>query len=111
MERLLAPFSEPLFDGGKSGHDYRPALGSFIRTYRLVRGMTQAELAIAVRMQSEASIAAIELGLNLVPPERYMLFAEALGIAPDKFVMRLTRQVIAEHQTAKGPPGFPERPS
>jgi transcriptional regulator with XRE-family HTH domain len=87
----MPSFSTPLFDRGQSGHEYRVALGDYIRELRLGRGMTQTELAKAVGVSHKASISAIEVGRNVVPAERYIQFAEALGVPKEEFVEEILR--------------------
>ena len=59
-------------------------IGSRIRHYRLLRGMTQKELANAVGYNAETSkstINKIEAGQRDVSQSRLPLFAEALGVS------------------------------
>jgi transcriptional regulator with XRE-family HTH domain len=87
----MPTFTTPLYDRGQSGYEYRMALGAYIRDLRLARGMTQLELAVAVGVTHKATISAIEVGRNALPAERYLQFAQALGIAPKEFFKEVLR--------------------
>lgn len=82
---------KPLAGRGPSVSDLKNELGAYIRHLRERRGMTQADLAKAVGMTYYTAISAIEVGRNTVPPERYLAFAEALGVSPKSFVRNVLR--------------------
>ena len=82
---------KPLAGRGTSTSDLKHELGQYVRDCREARGMTQADLARAVGMTYYTAISAIEIGRNSVPPERYMAFAEALGVNPKTFVRNVLR--------------------
>lgn len=65
-------------------NDQKYPIGSRIRHYRVLRGMTQKELAAAVGYTADSSkstINKIEAGLRDVSQSRLPLFAEALGVS------------------------------
>ena len=74
---------------GVSSQDYKCALGRYIRQLRNSAGLTQAELAEKLCITYYTSISAIETGRNVVPPERYLEFAQALGVLPKDFGRRV----------------------
>ena len=89
----MPAFTKPMSGRGQSGDDLRKDLGQYIRDLRTKRDMTQADLAKAVGITYYTAISAIEVGRNVVPPERYLDFARALGVNPKTFaktVLRLT---------------------
>lgn len=72
---------------------FKEALGAYMQGLREKAGMTQAQLAQALGFTYPSAISAIEVGRNTVPPERYLQFAEVLGVEPKVFgeeVLRLT---------------------
>ncbi|HEX8395487.1 MAG TPA: XRE family transcriptional regulator [Longimicrobium sp.] len=56
-------------------------IGGRIRSLREQRGMTQEELAAALRIQSRQSLAAVEAGTRRVSAEELLWAAEALGVS------------------------------
>lgn len=85
----MPAFTKPMAGRGTSGDGYKAALGRYIRDLRTAAGMTQADLAKALDITYYTSISAIEVGRNVVPPERYLAFAEALGVPPAEFAQRV----------------------
>ena len=65
-------------------------LGQRVRTMRAVRGMSRKVLA-KVSGISERYIAQLEAGRGRIPPDRYLHWAEALGVEPRYFVRTLLR--------------------
>ena len=89
----MPAITKPTSGRGTVGAVLKVELGAYVRDLREKRGMTQADLAKAVGMTYYTAISAIEVGRNVVPPERYHAFAEALGVNPRTFgrtVLRLT---------------------
>lgn len=61
-------------------------LGSLIRFYRKEKGMTQAELGLAIGHSGKTSISKIELGINDANTETVIKIARALGVSPAVFL-------------------------
>ena len=89
----MTSITKPMAGRGQESFDLKRELGAYIRDLRVARGLTQRQLAELVDMQWNTAISAIEIGRNVVPPERYSAFARALGVDDRKFmkeVLRLT---------------------
>jgi transcriptional regulator with XRE-family HTH domain len=71
--------------GREIGKVLKEELGKYIRDLREARSMTQSDLAKAVGMNYYTGISAIEVGRNVVPPERLVQFADALGVPHQEF--------------------------
>jgi transcriptional regulator with XRE-family HTH domain len=71
---------------GDLSHDLKRELGAYIKGLREAAQMTQADLAQAVGIKYYTAISAIEVGRNVVPPERYYEFAVALNVKPKEFM-------------------------
>jgi transcriptional regulator with XRE-family HTH domain len=67
----------------------RSQAGLWLRELREKRGLSQRELARKVGAQYYTFISQLEKGRGRVPPDRYLLWADALGIAPRDFVREL----------------------
>ena len=63
--------------------------GKWLKELREQRGLSQKELAKLVNVQFNTFISQLENGRGRIPPERYELWAVALGIAPYDFVERV----------------------
>lgn len=63
--------------------------GKWLKDLREKRGLSQKELAELVDVQFNTFISQLESGRGRIPPERYELWASALGIAPHTFVERI----------------------
>jgi len=68
----------------------RKEAGLWLRELRERRGLSQRELAEAVGVEVYTVISQLEHGYGVIPPDRYAIWAEALGIEPDEFVRQLT---------------------
>jgi transcriptional regulator with XRE-family HTH domain len=78
------PFAGRARKGGTDiGFEYRRKVGRFIALRRGDLELTQEDLGKMVGIRPSA-ISAIELGRNPIPPERYLAFAVALDLSPDK---------------------------
>jgi transcriptional regulator with XRE-family HTH domain len=60
--------------------------GHWLRELRERRGLSQRQLAEMVGTEYHAFISQLEHGQGRIPPKRYLVWAEALGIEPREFV-------------------------
>lgn len=67
----------------KSDHEYLAKLGSKIKYYRKMRGLTQRELSAAVGYRDHSMIAQIEKGNSDISRERFIKIADALNVGVD----------------------------
>lgn len=63
--------------------------GIFIKALRTHAGLTQREVAVALKMNYYTMIAQIEAGSARTPPDSYVAYAKVLGVDPAKFVRKL----------------------
>jgi transcriptional regulator with XRE-family HTH domain len=66
--------------------ELRKEAGRWLRELRMKRGLSQRGLAQKVRVEYYAFVAQLEAGRGRIPPDRYLLWAAALGVEPRKFV-------------------------
>jgi transcriptional regulator with XRE-family HTH domain len=85
----------------------RKEAGRWLRELREKRGLSQRELAEKVGAEVYTLISQLEHGRGLIPQDRYLVWAEALEIAPREFIQRLTSYYSPEaYRTAfKDHPG------
>jgi hypothetical protein len=69
--------------------ELRRAAGRWLRALREARGISQRELAERVGTEYYSFISQLETGRGRIPPDRYRVWAEALGIPPAVFVRDL----------------------
>jgi transcriptional regulator with XRE-family HTH domain len=75
-----------------SDHDVqelRKAGGQWLRDLRERRGLSQRDLARLVGAEYYTFISQLETGRGRVPPDRYLLWANALAVDPRDFVQQL----------------------
>ena len=89
LESYMPAFTKPMLLRRGSANDYKAALGQYIKELRQKAGLTQADFAKLLGITYYTSISAIEVGRNVVPPERYADFAKHLGVAPREFAQRV----------------------
>lgn len=65
--------------------------GAWLKELRLAAGLTQHQLAELVGTEYYTFISQLETGRGRIPPERYLAWAEALGLDPTEFVRELLR--------------------
>ena len=70
--------------------ELRITAGRWLRELRRKRGLSQRQLAQKVGAQF-TFVAQVESGRCRMPPERYLVWADALGMTPRPFVQRLLR--------------------
>jgi transcriptional regulator with XRE-family HTH domain len=63
--------------------------GRWLRELRAKRGLTQRELARLVGAEYYTIISQLEAGRGRVPPDRYLAWAEAVGVEPRQFAHKL----------------------
>lgn len=71
--------------------ELRRAAGEWLRKLREQRGLSQRDLAKLVGAEYYTFISQLEMGRGRVPPDRYRVWAEALGVTPKVFVKTLLR--------------------
>ena len=67
----------------------RDRAGVWLRELRERRGLSQRELAARVGAEYYTFISRLETGRGRVPPDRYLIWAQALGIDKREFVRTL----------------------
>jgi transcriptional regulator with XRE-family HTH domain len=71
--------------------ELRRVAGEWLRKLREQRGLSQRELAKLVGAEYYTFISQLEMGRGRVPPDRYKVWADALGVQPREFVKTLLR--------------------
>lgn len=69
----------------------RREAGKWLRTKREAAGLSQRQLADAVGIEYYTFISQLESGRGRVPPDRYEVFAKALGVEPKEMAMVMMR--------------------
>jgi transcriptional regulator with XRE-family HTH domain len=82
-------YSHPQRLSSKLTKDLRNEAGLWLRELREKQGLSQRDLAAKVGAEYYTFISQLETGRGRIPPDRYLAWAEALGIAPQEFVHRL----------------------
>lgn len=72
-------------------HKLRREAGKWLKCLRVARNLTQRELAEMVGVEYYTFISQLEVGRGRIPPDRYELWAHALGLEPAEFVKQLMR--------------------
>jgi transcriptional regulator with XRE-family HTH domain len=67
----------------------RREAGRWLKELREARGLSQRNLAERVGAEYYTFISQLESGRGRIPPDRYLLWAEALGVDPRLFVRKL----------------------
>jgi transcriptional regulator with XRE-family HTH domain len=68
----------------------RKEAGRWLRELREKRGLSQRELAEKVGAEVYTLISQLEHGRGRIPPDRYLVWAEVLGIEPSELARRFT---------------------
>ena len=71
--------------------ELRREAGQWLKELREARGFSQRELAAKVGTEYYTFISQLETGRGRLPPDRYLVWADALAISPRQFVKRLMR--------------------
>jgi len=69
----------------------RQEAGQWLRSLRERRRLSQRELAEKIGVEYYTFISQLETGRGRIPPDRYRLWAEVLGVDPQAFVRELLR--------------------
>lgn len=69
--------------------ELRRSAGRWLRVLREERGLSQRELAEQVGAEYYSFISQLETGRGRIPPDRYRVWAEALGVPASEFVRTL----------------------
>jgi transcriptional regulator with XRE-family HTH domain len=92
----------------------RSEAGRWLRKLREKRGLSQRDLAEQVGAEYYTFISQLEHGKGRIPPDRYLVWAYALGVEPREFVRRLmayydpvTYNIIFGDDRAKAEPDSP----
>jgi len=67
----------------------RREAGHWLKKLREARGLSQRQLATEVGVEYYTFISQLESGRGRIPPDRYRVWAEALGVSPRDFVGKL----------------------
>jgi transcriptional regulator with XRE-family HTH domain len=71
--------------------EFRREGGAWLRDLRERRGLSQRQLADAVGLEYYTFVSQLETGRGRIPPDRYVVWANALGVEPKWFVKNLIR--------------------
>jgi transcriptional regulator with XRE-family HTH domain len=82
-------YTNPQRRSAKLTQKLRREVGSWLRELREKRGLSQRELAQKVGAEYYTFISQLEHGRGRIPPDRYLLWADALGVDPREFVRGL----------------------
>ena len=69
--------------------ELRRAGGRWLRERREQKGLTQRQLADLVGVEYYTFISQLETGRGRIPPDKYRVWAAALGMNPREFLMEL----------------------
>ena len=82
-------YTHPQRRSSKLTQKLRGKAGIWLRELREKRGLSQRELAQKVGAEYYTFISQLENGRGRIPPDRYLLWADALGVNPREFVRGL----------------------
>lgn len=82
-------YTHPQRRSSKLTQKLRSKAGSWLRELREKRGLSQRELAQKVGAEYYTFISQLEHGRGRIPPDRYLVWAHALGVQPRDFVQGL----------------------
>ncbi|MGC5778696.1 helix-turn-helix domain-containing protein [Methylobacterium sp. NFXW15] len=77
--------------GSEEVQELRREGGRFLKDLREKRGLSQRQLAVQVGAEYYTFISQLETGRGRVPPDRYRVWADALGVDVRDFVTSLMR--------------------
>jgi transcriptional regulator with XRE-family HTH domain len=84
-------YSHPQHKATHDVHKLRQLGGKWLKDLREKRGLSQRQLASVVGLQYYTFVSQLESGRGRIPPERYQVWAEALGIDLETFVKGILR--------------------
>src|SRR5262244_827650 len=82
-------YTHPQRRSSKLTQKLRSKAGKWLRELREQRGLSQRELAQKVGAEYHTFISQLEHGRGRIPPDRYLIWADALGVNPREFVQAL----------------------
>lgn len=82
-------YTHPQRRSAKLTQILRSKAGRWLRELREKRGLSQRDLADKVGAEYYTFISQLEHGRGRIPPDRYLLWADALGVEPREFVLGL----------------------
>lgn len=82
-------YAHPQQETNYDVRELRRAAGRWLKSLREQRGLSQRQLAEKVGVEYYTFISQLEAGRGRVPPERYEIWAEALGLDAQTFVKGL----------------------
>ena len=84
-------YGNPQKRGDAQTQELRKEAGRWLRQLREARGLSQRDLATMVGTEYYTFISQLETGRGRIPPDKYIVWAQALGIEPREFVLHLMR--------------------
>src|SRR5262245_60367211 len=82
-------YTHPQRRSAKLTRKLRSEAGRWLRELREKRGLSQRDLAQKVGAEYYTFISQLEHGRGRIPPDRYLLWADALAVVPREFVRGL----------------------
>jgi len=82
-------YSNPQRRSDKLTQKLRTEAGRWLRELRENNGLTQREVAERVGAEYYTFVSQLETGRGRIPPDRYLVWADALGVPPREFVLGL----------------------
>jgi len=89
QEGRRAMYTHPQRRSAKLTQKLRQEAGRWLRELREKRGLSQRDLAQKVGAEYYTFISQLEHGRGRIPPDRYLVWARALGVEPREFVQEL----------------------
>src|SRR5215475_3405800 len=89
MDTASTMYTHPQRRSDQLTHKLRVEAGQWLRELREKRGLSQRELAQKVGAEYYTFISQLESGRGRIPPDRYLDWAQALGVEPRRFVCTL----------------------
>lgn len=78
----------------------RTAAGFFVKQLRTAQGLTQRDVAVALKLNYYTMISQIESGAARIPPDLYTAYAKVLKVDPKLFVRKLLQYYDPHTHTA-----------
>jgi len=84
-------YSHPQHRGSSDVKRLRQEAGEWLRALREHKKLSQRQLAGKIGLDYYTFVSQLESGRGRIPPDRYEVWAEALGVEPRSFVRELMR--------------------
>jgi transcriptional regulator with XRE-family HTH domain len=84
-------YSNPQKPSDEEVGELRKDAGHWLKKLREDRGLSQRDLAEKVGVEYYTFISQVESGRGRIPPDRYRVWARALGLPAKEFVLHLMR--------------------